>query len=90
VQLDCAALLDQHGAKMRRLGWSAEEACGIHPTSPWAAIHCYGLGPLLDGRKVVDLTATGATIEHAGGVRLTFARRPMPGVVAIWSVGSCS
>lgn len=86
VCLDCAALVDGWGAEMLRLGWSAEDAFGVHPNAPGAAVHCYGLGVLLNGGSVVAMTAAGAVIEGVTKVRQSFTRRRAQGAVPIWTV----
>ena len=86
VRRGCTALLASHGNELRRLGWSAEDAFGIHPTAPAAAVHCYGLGVLLRGSRVVNMTAAGATIELSDGVRHSFTRRPKPEAVPVWDL----
>ena len=86
VRLGCATLLRMHGDELRRLGWSAGDAFGIHPTAPGPAIHCYGLGPLLRDGRVVAITESGATIELPGGIRHSFTRRPAPEAVPVWTL----
>ena len=86
VRLGCARLLCTHGDEMRRLGWSTEDAFGVHPHAPAPAIHCYGLGVLLNDSRVVVMTRGGATVELSGGIRHSFTRRPMPEAVPIWTL----
>ena len=86
VRRGCTTLLRTHGDVMRRFGWSAEDAFGIHPDAPGGAVHCYGLGVLLKAGRVIELTAAGATIEAADGRRQSFVRRPNPAAVPIWTV----
>lgn len=83
---DCARLLEQHGADLRRLGWSTVDAFGVHPEAPVVAVRCYGLGLLLNGGKVFDLTEQRAGIKLPSGAQLTFSRAPRTGAVPIWTV----
>jgi hypothetical protein len=87
VCLDCAELVERWGAEMQQLGWSVEDAFGIHPKVPGTAVQCYGLGVLLNGGKLVELTAAGATIERPNGVRHKFIRPPVQSAVPIWTAG---
>ncbi len=86
LQLGCASLFETHGARMRQLGWSPEDAFGIHPAAPGPAVHCYGLGIMLGEGKVVEMTERGARITLRGGVHQTFRRRSVIGAIPIWSV----
>lgn len=83
---DCVRLLEHHGQDMRRLGWSTVDAFGVHPTAPAVAVRCYGLGLLLKGAKVIELTGTGAEIEMPSGARQTFTRTSGTGAVPTWAV----
>lgn len=83
---DCARLLEQHGVELRRLGWSAEDAFGAHPSAPAAAVRCYGLGLLLGGGEVVELAADHTRVKRPSGALLTFRRTANPGAVPIWAV----
>ena len=83
---DCASLLDQWGAEMHRLGWSAVDGFGVHPWACGGAVQCYGLGILLNGKSVTELTSTKATIDCLGGVCQSFTRRSATGAVPIWTV----
>lgn len=83
---DCTRLLEHHGDDLRRLGWSTVDAFGVHPTAPAVAVRCYGLGLLLKGAKVIELTDAGAKIEMPSGARQTFARMSGTGAVPIWAV----
>ncbi len=69
---------------MRALGWSTVDAFGAHPTAPAVAVRSYGLGLLLNGGRVVEMTGTGAGIELRNGVRQTFMRGSGTGAVPVW------
>ncbi len=87
IYMDCARLLERHGADLLRLSWSAVDAFGAHPYAPSAAVRCYGLGLLMNGGEVVDLTERGATIDLANGARQVFLRVAGTGAVPLWAVG---
>lgn len=72
---------------MRQLGWSVEDAFGIHPEVPGTAVHCYGLGVMLGDSHVVEMTDSFARIEMRNGVRQTFKRSSILEAVPIWAVG---
>ena len=63
-------------AQARALGWTALDLFGCDPDRPFARIDQQGLCWLLNGRKVIALTATAATIETPTGARLTYRRSP--------------
>lgn len=86
VVCGCAWLLEHHAADMRRLGWSAEDGFGVHPVAPGGAVRCYGLGVLLNGGIVVEMTKQDAVIERPNGARQTFMRSGNTGAIPIWNV----
>lgn len=83
---DCPRLLEQHGADLHRLGWSAKDVFGAHPRAPAVAVRCYGLALLLNGGEVVDLTERSAEIRLPSGARHTFVRAANTGAVPLWAV----
>lgn len=86
ICLDCARLLEQHGADLHRFGWSSIDAFGAHRDAPAVAVRRYGLGLLLGGGEVVEMTADHARIKRPSGALLTFMRTANPGAVPIWAV----
>jgi hypothetical protein len=84
VQYGCAALQASHGTELRRLGWTTEDAFGIHPEVGGHAVHCYGLGVLLRDSRVVELTDKFARIRLRSGGHQTFTRVPNILAVPIW------
>ena len=86
IGTDCAVLIHRHGGDLRRLGWSAVELFGAHPDAPAVAVRCYGLGLLISGGEVVELTAERARIKRPSGAVLTCQRAAGPGAVPIWEV----
>jgi hypothetical protein len=88
---DCGRFLDQDWAKKcEALGWRALDLFGCDRERPWARIDHAGLLWLLNGRKLVALTANTATIETTTGARQTYSRVPIePGrVVLAWELNS--
>lgn len=86
IQTDCARLLDHHGAELHALGWAVTDAFGVHPDAPATAVRCYGLGLLLNGGSVVELTGSGAMVELLNRSRQRFTRAPGTGAVPVWDV----
>jgi hypothetical protein len=68
---DAERFLTEWGELAERLGWTADDLFGLHPTVPLSRMDHMGLLGLLKGQRVVLLTATEARFE--GG--LTY-RRP--------------
>ena len=87
IATDAAALLTAWGNEMHQLGWSAADAFGIHPDVLGRAVRGWGLALLLDGGRVVDVTAAGATIKRLNGVQQSFTRRSGNGAVPVWEIG---
>lgn len=87
VQRGCAALLEGWGAEMRRLGWNTADAFGVHPEVPGTAVCCYGLGVLLNGGSVVEMTKAGAKVRCRSGAHQSFTRLAGTGAVPIWTAG---
>ena len=86
VQLGCASLLRSHGHSLLQLGWSAEDAFGVHPDALGAAVRCYGLGLLLQDGDVMAMSETSASIRCGDGSRQTYMRGVMPPeTVLVWN-----
>ena len=74
-------------AQAQGLGWSALDLFGCHEAAPFARIAQQGLLWLLNGRRLVALTAGGATIETSNGGRLSYRRAPgEAGQVPVWEL----
>jgi len=86
---DAHQFIDQGwAAQAVGLGWSALDLFGCHPQAPFARIAQQGLLWLLNGRRLVVLTAEFAAIEAASGGRLTCRRAPIEtGQVLAWDLG---
>jgi hypothetical protein len=62
----------------RALGWTEADLFGCNELRPFARIDCMGLISLLNGDRIVALTAEGAVIEAKGGSQLTYQRKGCP------------
>ena len=59
------------------------------PTDPIPGSTASASFPVLDGCKIVALSAEGALLETSGGVRQSYRRKAgRPGRVLVWKVGS--
>jgi hypothetical protein len=71
------------------LGWTEFDLYGVHATRPAIRVDQAGLVVLLDGCKIVELSANGAILETPGGSRQSYRRKPdEPGRVLVWELGS--
>jgi hypothetical protein len=68
---DAGLFLDQWSETAERLGWTAGDLFGLHPTVPLSRVDHMGLVWLLKGERVVSLTATEARLERG----LTYYRQ---------------
>jgi hypothetical protein len=76
-------------AQAAALGWTELDLFGVHATRPNVRVDQAGLVVLLDGCKIVELSANGAILETPGGTRQSFHRKPdEPGRVLVWEIGS--
>jgi hypothetical protein len=87
---DCGAFLDSGWpATAQALGWGPLDLFGCDRHRPFARIDQQGLLWLLNGRRVVALTADTAIIETPGGGRLVYRRAPSgPSQVLAWELNS--
>jgi hypothetical protein len=85
---DCGTFLDEGWpARAAALGWGPLDLFGCDRQRPWARIDQLGLLWLLNGRRVVALTADIAIIETPGGGRLVYRRAPSDaGQVLAWDL----
>jgi hypothetical protein len=75
---DCGRFLDGGWAtRAEALGWGPLELFGCDRVKPFARLDRAGLLWLLNGGKLIALTAATATIETIGGARQTYRRRPI-------------
>jgi hypothetical protein len=75
---DCGQFLDGDWAdRAEELGWGPLELFGCDRVKPYARFDRAGLLWLLNGGKLVALTAVTATIETTGGARQTYRRCPI-------------
>ena len=76
-------------AQAEALGWTELDLFGVHATRPAIRVDQAGLVVLLDGCKIVELSANGAILETPGGSRQSYRRKPdEPGRVLVWELGS--
>lgn len=68
------------------LGWSALDLFGA-VTNPAGDPHCDGLAVKLDGRRVLAICATFATVAHADGGRSYLYRGDTEGARLLWALG---
>jgi len=88
---DCSRFLDcGWAARAKELGWTPLDLFGCDRERPFARIDRLGLLWLVNGDRLVALTADAAAIETRGGVRHTYHRRPVePGhVMLAWELAS--
>ena len=78
---DAESFLVTWGTTADRLGWTALDLFGVHPTAPTARFDVMGLIPILRGRSVCALTEKTATIDCKSGAKLT--RYPPTGAGAV-------
>ena len=86
ICMDCSRLLEHHGADLLRLGWTTEDAFGVHPHAPAAAVRCYGFGLLLNGGEVIEMTERHARAKLPSGAVQTFVRTAKMGAVPVWTL----
>jgi hypothetical protein len=89
---DCGRFLDEGWAdRAMALGWGPLDLFGCNRDKPFARISQAGLLWLLEGRKLLALTADTAAIATQSGGKLTFYRRELEtGGVLTWQLGSYS
>ena len=78
------------GLAVSRLAWTPLALFGCDPTRPFDRLDRAGLLWLVEGRRIVALTAETAAIEISGGRRLTYRRKPHldSEAIAVWDVAS--
>ena len=74
---DARVLLILWGTQADRLGWTAYDLFGCHRTRPAARYDCMGLAWLIDGRRVVAMTAGEAVINAQLDHMVTYRRTPL-------------
>src|SRR5215210_7273277 len=61
---DACTFLARWGVDAERLGWTADDLFGLHPTAPLSRMDHIGLVWLMNGQNVVRLTAAEARLER--------------------------
>ena len=72
---DACGFLDRWAVQAERLGWSTSEVFGCHRWAPAVRYDAVGLVVMLNGTRVVAMTADDAVVENARGARLRHRRR---------------
>jgi hypothetical protein len=87
---DCGRFLDGGwAARAEALGWGPFELFGCDPIKPFVRLDRAGLLWLIDGQKLLALTADTAAIATHSGSKLTYYRRLLEaGGVLAWELGS--
>jgi hypothetical protein len=87
---DCGRFLDEGwAARAEALGWGPLDLFGCNRDKPFARISQAGLLWLLEGRKLLALTADTAVFATQSGGKLTFYRQQLEaGGVLAWELGS--
>ena len=74
-------------AAAARLGWTELDLYGVDADRPYVRVDGFGLLPVLNGGRIVALTADVASLETPGGARQSYRRQPdRPGRVPVWEV----
>src|SRR6185312_4145350 len=68
---DAELFLAEWGSAAERLGWTADDLFGLHPTVPLSRVDCMDALWLCKGERVAELTETTARFERG----LAFYRR---------------
>jgi hypothetical protein len=86
---DAGYFLDRWASQCVTLGWTLDDVFAVALTAPQARHDAKGLVPLLDGKRIVAVTADLAVIETAMGRRQRYFRRthkPSCAITPIWSL----
>jgi hypothetical protein len=65
-------------AQAKALGWTEADLFGCNDKCPFPRIDCMGLVSLLNGDRLLAMTADVAVIETKSGSRLTFYKNERP------------
>jgi hypothetical protein len=87
---DCGHFLDgSWAARAMELGWGPLDLFGCDRERPFSRIDRAGLLWLINGRKLIALTADSAALERPSGGRQTYCRSPVEVgcVVLAWELG---
>jgi hypothetical protein len=71
---DGRRFLEIWGNQAADLGWTANDLFGLHPIAPLARYDAMGLVWVLNGRPVMALSATEATLRASASTTLSFRR----------------
>jgi hypothetical protein len=80
---DADLLLSDWSLAAHRLGWTALNLFGVHPTAPGARYDVMGLVPMIRRGRVSALTERTASIRQRSGSTLIYARTSTEGAVLL-------
>lgn len=86
---DTGHFIDRWAKQAHALGWSALDVFGVNKDAPAARFDGRGLAVSLNGRQVVAITASTATVTASSGGTLKFLRRTTCGPderVLVWQL----
>jgi hypothetical protein len=83
---DGRSFLANWGAAAFKIGWTALDLFGVHPTAPGSRFDIMGLIPLHQGGDVIALTAEAATIRRPSRAILTYRRGDQTGAVLLSTI----
>ena len=80
---DAEAFISRWGNAAEKLGWTALDLFGVHPTAPASRFDVMGLVLFINGGAVVALTDGVATIRRRSNAILTYRRSCQPAALLI-------
>ena len=83
---DCHRFVRTWAPQATALGWEPLDLIGCDALKPYSRVDRQGLLWLLNGRRVIAMTAEAATIEGAGGGRLAYRRESKNGRILAWEL----
>ena len=87
IVADALALGEGWASQARALGWRDVDLWGCNPERS-RRLDRDGLAMLLNGRAVLAITDTAATIATPGGRTLSYYRAPLAGGVPLWALSA--
>jgi hypothetical protein len=83
---DCNQFLKIWATQANALGWEALDLFGCDSVKPYSRVDRQGLVWILNGRRVIAMTAEAATIEGAGSSRLAYRRERKNDRILAWKL----
>jgi hypothetical protein len=84
IRANALAFLDAHGAEAHRLGWTAPELFGVHPTSGTLRVDACGV-PMLGPSPAEKVTTDRIAFGQMAGCR--YLKGQTPGV-PVWKIAA--